>query len=241
MTHALFRDDPYLRQAMAHVVAVTEDGGIVLDQTVFYPTGGGQPGDGGSLVWTGGKANIETAVKGFGDEIVLRPADGGDLPAVGEEVTQSLDWNRRHRYMRIHTALHLLSVVVPLPVTGGAISAEKGRLDFNMPEPPGDKEALEARLNELIARDLAVTEDWISDAELAANPGMVKTMSVKPPVGAGRVRLIRIGDSVEQIDLQPCGGTHVSSTAEIGAIRIGKVEKKGAQNRRVNLHLVADG
>jgi misacylated tRNA(Ala) deacylase len=149
-----------------------------------------------------------------------------------------LDWARRYRHMRMHTALHLLSVVIPLPVTGGQIAADRGRLDFDMPDPPGDPAALEARLADLIRRDLAVTEDWITDAELAANPGLVRTMSVRPPTGQGRVRLIRIGDGADQIDLQPCGGTHVARTGEIGRIEIGKIEKKGRQNRRVSIHLV---
>jgi len=139
--------------------------------------------------------------------------------------------------MRVHTALHLLSVAIPLPVSGGAISAEKGRLDFNMPEAPEDKTAIEAALNDLIAQDLEVSETWITDAELDANPALVKTMSVQPPRGAGKVRLVRIGAGDTQVDLQPCGGTHVARTGEIGAIRIGKIEKKGRQNRRVYLHL----
>ncbi|RMD89421.1 MAG: alanyl-tRNA editing protein, partial [Alphaproteobacteria bacterium] len=153
------------------------------------------------------------------------------------EIEMELDWARRHAHMRVHTALHLLSVVIPLPVTGGAIAAGKGRLDFDMPEAPEDREALEAALNALVARDLPVSEAWISDEELAANPGLVKTMSVKPPTGQGRVRLIRIGAGEDQVDLQPCGGTHVARTGEIGPIRLGKIEKKGRQNRRVTIHL----
>ena len=161
----------------------------------------------------------------------------GPRPPVGVEVTQVIDWDRRRSHMRVHTALHLLSVMIPRPVTGGQISEGKGRLDFDMPEAPEDKEALEAGLNDLIARDLAVTEDWITDAELDANPGLVKTMSVAPPRGAGRVRLVRIGAGEAQVDLQPCGGTHVARTGEIGPVRLGKIEKKGRQNRRVYLHL----
>lgn len=156
---------------------------------------------------------------------------------MGTKVTQTLDWERRYRHMRIHTALHLLSVVIPLPVTGGSISAEKGRLDFDMPEAPEDKDALIETLNTLIERDLPVNDAWITDEELAANPGLVKTMSVTPPIGSGRVRLVRIGEGAQQIDLQPCGGTHVARTSEIGRVRIGKIEKKGRQNRRVNLFL----
>ncbi|MEC7964205.1 MAG: alanyl-tRNA editing protein [Pseudomonadota bacterium] len=237
MTHPLFRDDAYLREAEAKVVALTPEGGIVLDQSVFYPTGGGQPGDSGQLSWDGSEMVIATTVKGEDGAIVLVPAEPGALPPVGTEVRQSLDWNRRHRHMRVHTALHLLSVVIPLPVSGGSIGADKGRLDFDMPEAPEDKEALAEALNALIDRDLEVSEDWISDEELQANPGLVKTMSVMPPMGQGRVRLVRIGSGDDQVDLQPCGGTHVARTSEIGRIRLGKVEKKGKQNRRVYLHL----
>jgi misacylated tRNA(Ala) deacylase len=157
------------------------------------------------------------------------------LPPVGTVVHQVLDWDRRHRLMRVHTALHLLSVVIPLPVTGGQIGADRGRLDFDMPEPPEDIEALNEALNVFIDADLPVTESWITDAELMANPGLVKTMSVAPPVGQGRVRLVKIGE----IDLQPCGGTHVARTGEIGRVAIGKIEKKGRQNRRVSLTLDA--
>ena len=238
MTELLYRDDPYLAEAAARVVAHTPEGGVVLDQTTFYPTGGGQPGDSGRLEWDGGQTHIATTVHGEGAVIVLVPAAGSDpLPQPGTPVTQRLDWNRRHRLMCMHTGLHLLSVVVPLPVTGGAVGAEKSRLDFDMPEAPEDRDAIEARLNDLVARDLPVTEEWITDAELAANPGLVKTMSVAPPAGQGRVRLIRIGQGETGVDLQPCGGTHVARTGEIGALRLGKIEKKGRRNRRVYLHL----
>ncbi len=236
MTELLFRD-AYLRSCDTEVVAVTDAGGIVPAASVFYATGGGQPGDRGVLSWDGGQANVRTTVKAEGG-LALMLEDGAVVPSVGTKITMDLDWDQRHRFMRIHTALHLLSVVIPLPVTGGAIGAEKGRLDFNMPEAIADKDALERQLNEIIARDLAVTEDWITDAELAANPGLVKTMSVAPPSGQGRVRLVRIGQGPEQVDLQPCGGTHVARTSEIGEVRLGKVENKGRQNRRVNLHLV---
>ncbi|MEM7189305.1 MAG: alanyl-tRNA editing protein [Pseudomonadota bacterium] len=237
MTQPLFRQDAALRDCAATVTAINDRGGIVLDRTVFYPTGGGQPGDSGMLSWEGGSCTIATAVKGeTPDEVVHVPEEGADLPPAGATVTATLDWDRRHRHMRVHTALHLLSVVIPLPVTGGSISAEKGRLDFDMPEAPEDKEALQAELNALIAADHPVTDEWITDEELAAKPEMVKTMSVKPPMGAGHVRLVRIGGD-DPVDLQPCGGTHVTSTSEIGPVRLGKVEKKGKQNRRVSLHL----
>lgn len=236
-TEPLYRAAPYLRDTTARVLGLTAEGGIICDSSIFYPTGGGQPGDAGRLVWQDGALEIATAVKAEGGAVILIPAEPAPMPVPGTAVTQHLDWERRHRHMRVHTALHLLSVVIPLPVTGGQIGTEKGRLDFDMPEPPADMAALEAALNLLIARDLTVSETWISDAELAANPGLVKTMSVAPPVGQGRVRLIRIGTEDEQIDLQPCGGTHVASTAEIGRVVLGKVEKKGRQNRRVSLLL----
>ncbi len=237
MTELLFREDAYLTESEAVVSGLTDRGGIVLDRSAFYPTSGGQAGDSGRIVVGGAEIDIATTVKGEDGEVVLVPAEGAALPDVGATVEQTIDWEARHRKMRIHTALHLLSVVIPLPVTGGSITDLKGRLDFNMPEAIEDKQAVEDALNDLIARDYAVTESWITDAELEANPGLVKTMSVMPPTGTGRVRLVRIGSESEQIDLQPCGGTHVRSTGEIGKIRLGKVEKKGKQNRRVNLFL----
>lgn len=237
MTELLFRDDAYLAECAARVTALTPEGGIVTDRTVFYPTGGGQPGDSGRITWAGGSLTIATAVKVEGGGVALVPAEPRALPEPGTPVQLALDWDRRHRHMRIHTALHLLSVVIPLPVTGGQIGAERGRLDFDMPDPPSDLAALEEALNRLIGRDLAVSESWISDEELLANPGLVKTMSVRPPMGQGRVRLVRIGEGSQQVDLQPCGGTHVARTAEIGRVSIGKVEKKGRQNRRVTIEL----
>jgi misacylated tRNA(Ala) deacylase len=237
MTEPLFRADAYLRETDSTVVAHTPEGGIVVDASVFYATGGGQPGDSGFVEWAGGRMAIATAVKVEGGAIALVPAEASALPPVGSALRQSLDWDRRHLHMRIHTALHLLSVVIPLPVTGGQIGAGKGRLDFDMPEVPADVPAIEAALNALIARDLTISDAWITDDELLANTGMVKTMSVMPPMGQGRVRLVRIGDATTQIDLQPCGGTHVARTAEIGRVEIGKIEKKGKQNRRVSLIL----
>lgn len=233
MTELLFRDDAYLAECDALVTGHTPEGGIIVDRTVFYPTGGGQPGDSGRIEWEGGALAIATAVKVEGGAVALVPAEPRPMPPVGAPVHLVLDWTRRHRHMRVHTALHLLSVVIPLPVTGGQIGVDRGRLDFDMPDPPGDMAAVEAALNRLIDRDLAVTQEWITDAELAANPGLVKTMSVQPPVGQGRVRLIRIG----QIDLQPCGGTHVARTGEIGRVEMGKIEKKGRVNRRVTISL----
>jgi len=237
MTRPLFRDDAYLREAEARVSGHTAEGGIVLDASVFYPTGGGQPGDSGRIAWDGGAMQIATAIKGTSEAIVLVPAQPLPLPPVGAVLHQQIDWDRRHRHMRMHTALHLLSVVLPLPVTGGQVGAGKGRLDFLMPEPPADRQAIEDALNALIDRDLVVLESWISEAELDASPGLVKTMSVQPPRGVGRIRLIAIGRGADQVDLQPCGGTHVARTAEIGRVRLGKIENKGRENRRVNIHL----
>ena len=223
-TLPLFRDDSTMRSCQASVVAV--DGThVTLDQTVFYPAGGGQPGDTGTL----GAAKVLDTIKGDSETIVH--VCEGTLPNVGDNVMAALDWDRRYTMMRMHTALHLLSVAIPLPVTGGSIGVEKSRLDFDMPDAPEDKQAIEDALNAMIADDHPVTTEWITDAGLEANPGLVKTMSVQPPKGQGRVRLVRIGG----VDLQPCGGTHVTSTAEIGKVRLGKIEKKGKQNRRVSL------
>ena len=237
MTEPLFLTDPYRKTAPGVVTGVTSEGGIILDASLFYARGGGQPGDSGMLHWEGGRIPIATAVKGEGAQLVLVPAEPAAMPPVGAEVEQQLDWDRRYGHMRVHTALHLLSVVIPLPVTGGAIGAEKGRLDFDMPEAPEDKMVLQGKLNSLIDRDLPVGETWITDGELAANPSLVKTMSVQPPKGAGRVRLVRIGEGETQVDLQPCGGTHVARTGEIGTVTIGKIENKGRQNRRVTVVL----
>lgn len=237
MTHMLFRDDPYMRDAQADVIAHTAEGGVVLDATVFYPTGGGQPGDSGWLEWSNGRLPIATAVKGEGSRVVLVPSEPVALPPVGTHLMQHLDWDRRHKHMRVHTALHLLSVAVPFAVTGGSISASYGRLDFNMPDAPEDREALEQALNDFVERDARVSDGWITAAELEAAPQLVKTMAVKPPRGAGDIRLVRIGEETDWIDLQPCGGTHVARTGEIGALRLGRIEKKGRMNRRIYLHL----
>lgn len=237
MTQFVFRDDSYVKSLPAQVVEITPEGGVVLDRTIFYATSGGQPGDIGSLVRADGSTiAIASTIHPDGDKtrIAHVPAEGQPLPAVGEAVTAEIDWDRRYRLMRMHTALHLLSVVFAFPVTGGSIGAEKGRLDFLMPEIPSDIESLEAKLNGLVEAAHAVTNEWISDEEMAAKADMIKTMKVKPPMGQGRVRLVRIGD----VDLQPCGGTHVANTREIGALKIGKIENKGKENRRVNLTFV---
>jgi misacylated tRNA(Ala) deacylase len=236
-TELLFRQDPYLQDAQAKVRHINERGGIVLDRTQFYATGGGQPGDIGTLIRENGTAlPIMTAV--WDDEakteIAHVAAEGSALPVAGEAVGLSLHWPTRYGRMRIHTALHLLSVALPYPVTGGSIGDSEGRLDFDIPDAGLDKDEITARLMEMVRADAAVSERWITDAELDANPGLVKTMSVKPPRGSGRVRLVEI----EGLDLQPCGGTHVRRTGEIGAVAVTQIEKKGKQNRRVRIALV---
>lgn len=236
MTALLFRDDAYQTAADCRIIGHTAEGGLILDQSLFYPTGGGQPGDSGVLDWSGGRMTVATAIKVDGG-VALIPAEPVPMPPVGAPARQMIDWSRRYRHMRMHTALHLLSVVIPLPVTGGQIGADRGRLDFDMADPPGDMAALAGVLNSLIARDYTVTDDWITDAELAANPGLIKTLTVRPPTGQGKVRLVRIGTETEQLDLQPCGGTHVRKTGEVGRVTIDKVEKKGRQNRRVSISL----
>jgi len=236
MTELVFRDDAYARSCSARVTAADERG-IRLDRTVFYPNGGGQPGDTGMLRLPSGEmiAIVDT-IKGAGPgEVIHVPAPGSPLPAVGTEVTAEIDWNRRYRLMRMHTCLHLLCAVVPGAVTGGQVSDGRGRLDFDVPGSSLDKEALAAQLNALIAAGHDVTPRWIADEELQARPELVRTMSVKPPVGAGRVRLMEIAGPDAPIDLQPCGGTHIRNTAEIGPVVIGKIENKGRQNRRINI------
>jgi len=234
-TELLFRANAYERECAATVTAVNERGGILLDRTVFYAQGGGQPGDKGTIEIGGRGIAIATTVYDQSDKslVVHVPAEGEAPPPVGATATARLDWATRFPRMRIHTALHLLSCVLPYPVTGGAIGEGEGRLDFDIPEAGLDKDELTAKLMELVAKDAKVGERWISDDELLANPGLVKTMSVKPPIGSGRVRLVEI----EGIDLQPCGGTHVASTSEIGAVRVSAIEKKGKQNRRVRIAL----
>lgn len=233
----LFREDAYARQAEGTVVRHTDEGGVVLDRSLFYPTSGGQPGDSGRIVWEGQELSVATAIKGDHQEIVLVPAEMKPLPPVGARITQTIDWDRRHKHMRVHTALHLLSVVLPFGVTGGQISIGHGRLDFDMPEVPQNRDALQEALNDFVTQDLRVTAGMITAQELDANPQLIKTMAVKPPRSGGEIRMVRIGEEEGWIDLQPCGGTHVARTGEIGALRLGKFENKGRSNRRVYLHL----
>jgi misacylated tRNA(Ala) deacylase len=233
-TDCLFREDSYLKECEARVTAVTEQGGIVLDRTVFYANSGGQPGDTGALVAPDGRRiPIENAV--FADaaksEIAHVPAPGSPTLAIGDSVRAEIDWDKRYARMRMHTALHLLTAALPYAVTGGSVGVEEGRLDFDIPDAGLDKDAISAKLAEMIAANAAVTSRWTSDAELEANAGLVKTMSVKPPMGTGQVRLIEI----EGLDLQPCGGTHVRNTSEIDAVRVTQIEKKGKLNRRVRI------
>ncbi len=240
MTELLFRTDAYARDCAVKVLGVNERGGIILDRTVFYAAAGGQPGDTGRLE-VDGLAPIEIAATVYDADkstIVHVPA----VPAVALRAGQGgrlvLAWDTRHRHMRMHTALHLMCALVKFPVTGGQIGAEDSRLDFDIAEAAAvDKDELTAGLNRLIEADHPVTERWISDAELEANPGLVRTMSVQPPKGSGRVRLVVIGHD-GAIDLQPCGGTHVRQTAEIGRVAVSKIEKKGKLNRRIRLALV---
>ncbi len=231
MTEEIFRSDAYAKNCEATVTAV-DGSGIVLDRTVFYPKGGGQPGDTGTLTAADGRVAAVVATVGVGDDILHVPADDAPVLAVGEAVTAAIDWQRRHRLMRMHTCLHLLCAAIDGGVTGGAVGEAKSRLDFDLPDTSLDKVAITAQLNRLIEEDHLVSARWISSDELAANPDLVRTMSVKPPTGSGRVRVLE----VEGVDLQPCGGTHVARTGEIGRVRVGKIENKGRHNRRVNVH-----
>ncbi|MBK81977.1 MAG: Ala-tRNA(Pro) hydrolase [Gammaproteobacteria bacterium] len=233
MTRRLYEEDAYRRGCEATVLAADE-AGVVLDQTVFYAMGGGQPGDTGVLRWgDGAELVVVDTRKGDGDAIVHVAAEGSPLPPPGTTVQAVIDWDRRHRHMRMHTCLHLLCAVVGAPVTGGNLTAEKGRLDFDLPESTVDKASLTEALNALIARDSETAVQWITDEELDARPELVKTLSVAPPRGAGRVRLLSIPD----VDLQPCGGTHVARTGEIGRVRVTKIEKKSRLNRRIAVEL----
>jgi misacylated tRNA(Ala) deacylase len=230
LSKELFREDSYLRTCSA-TVTLADGNTVCVDQTIFYPLGGGQPGDTGSMVWDKGSARIvDTRNSPEGIRHVLE--EGVKLPPTGESVELELDWERRYIHMRMHTAMHLLGSILKYGVTGGNISVAKSRLDFDM-EDTVDKEAVSAALHDLIAANYDVSCRWISESELDANPELVRTMSVQPPRGRGDIRLL----DIHGVDLQPCGGTHVRSTAEVGAVRIGKVEKKGRRNRRVNIHL----
>jgi len=231
VTEQLFREDSYLRECDAVVVAIDDDA-IVLDRTVFYPMGGGQAADTGTIHWEGGSATVIDTRYGDGGAIRHIVEENAARPQAGDQVRASIDWDRRYRHMRMHTALHLLGSILKYGVTGGNISAEKSRLDFDM-EDTIDKEEVATALKKLVEENHSISCRWITDEELEAQPDLVRTMSVQPPKGAGKVRLL----DIEGVDLQPCGGTHLKSTGEVGQVRIGKVEKKGRRNRRVNIHL----
>lgn len=235
-TEALFRQDAYLTSTPATVIAINDLGGIVLDRTVFYATSGGQPGDSGFLERAdGSRIAIATTVTGeTKSDIIHVRAEGEVLPEIGETVTAVIDWERRLKLMRMHTACHLLSVVCPFPITGAAVSEDDSRVDFDIPDASVTREEVTERLMELVRADHPVFTTWITDEELAANPGLVKSKNVRPPVGAGRIQLVGIGEG-SSVDSQPCGGTHVASTAEVGDIHIGKIEKKGRENRRFRI------
>ncbi len=235
-TEELFRDDSYLKTCTAKVVGVGRGAsgrGVELDRTVFYPTGGGQPGDGGVLALEDGREIIITeAVKDKLTGAIFHIAEeGAVMPGVGEAVSATIDWEQRHKLMRMHTFMHILSALVDGGITGCQAGVAKSRVDFNLPESP-DKEKLNAEINRIISENHSVGNSWISDDELDSNPELVRSLSVAPPRGGGRIRVINI----DGVDLQPCGGTHVKSTAEIGPVRIGKIENKGKQNRRINIH-----
>lgn len=227
MLEELFRQDAYLKEADALVTAV-EERGVRLDRSIFYPTGGGQPGDTGALRWDGGEAKVVDTIKADGNDVLHILASEAPRPAPGVAVHAVLDWDRRYRHMRMHTALHVMSAVIKGNVTGGQVGADKSRLDFNLEGEVPTKEWVTEEINKLLAVDHLVAAQWITDEELATRPELVKTMSVRPPMGAGRVRLL----SIEDMDLQACGGTHVARTAEIGRVECIKIENKGKMNRR---------
>lgn len=235
-TKKLFQDDAYLTQAEAEVVAVTETGGIILDQTVFYATSGGQPGDSGVLK-RGDGVLIPIAITVTGtdkSEIVHQPEEGAPSITVGDKVTMEIDWQRRLKLMRMHTACHILSIVCPFPITGAAVGEDESRVDFASPDALYTKELVTEKMMELINGNHPIRINWITDEELLANPGLVKSKNVRPPVGTGHIRLVEIGENAS-LDSQPCGGTHVSMTSEIGVLHIGKVENKGKENRRFRI------
>lgn len=239
-TEPLFREDAYLRETQAKVLGINDRGGIILDRTIFYATSGGQPGDTG-LFLRGDGSEIAVAGTITGetkDEIIHLPEAGAALPEIGEELLIRIDWERRFRLMCMHTACHLLTVICPYPITGASVGEEDSRVDFDLPEAAIGKEEASERLMELVTADHPVFTRWISEEELAANPGLVKSKNVRPPSGTGKIRLVCIGEDAV-IDSQPCGGTHVARTGEIGPIHIGKIEKKGRENRRFRIRFGA--
>jgi misacylated tRNA(Ala) deacylase len=238
-TQSLFYETPYLREAEGIVLGRTHEGGLIMDRTIFYPAGGGQPGDSGRLVWAGGDITIATTIRGEGGAPILLPAEPAPLPPLGIKLRQIIDWDRRHRLMRVHTALHLLSVVMPYRVLDGQIGGLKGRLDFQIAEFKDDLPSIENALNRLIGLGLDVTTRWVTAAELNARPDLIKPIYARPKVVSGHspVRIVHIGAAEAPIDLQPCGGTHVANTSEIGQVRLGKAENMGGDTQRISLSL----
>lgn len=239
-TDALFREDAYLSTVEAVVVAVNEAGGIILDQTNFYATSGGQPGDTGYFERSDG-SQIAIAATITGEtksEIIHLPADNQPAPHIGEKLVLHIDWDRRYKLMRMHTACHLLSVVCPFPITGAAVGEDESRVDFDLPDASYTKELVTEKMMALVAQNAPISIRWITDEELLANPDQVKSKNVRPPIGSGRIRLVVIGED-GAVDSQPCGGTHVSETQEVGTIHIGKIEKKGKENRRFRIRFGA--
>ncbi|MGO4565513.1 alanyl-tRNA editing protein [Rhizobium sp. 2YAF20] len=241
LVNALYRDDFYLSTAEAVVTAIHEDGGIELDQTCFYATSGGQPGDTGFLERSdGSKIALGQTRHGMTKDIIVHvPLEGEVQPLAGEKLVLHIDWQRRYKLMRMHTACHLLSVVCPYPITGAAVGVDDSRVDFDMSETI-DKDEVTAKMMALVHENHPVYLQWITDEELAANPGLVKSKNVRPPVGLGRVSLVCIGEN-SAVDSQPCGGTHVSETQEVGSIYIAKIEKKGKENRRFRIRFGSPG
>ena len=235
-TEVLFRDDSYLREADARVVRINDRGGIILDRTIFYATSGGQPGDTGFLERADGtRIAVAGTITGESKEEILHIPAAGTAPLqAGEALKLLIDWERRYRLMRMHTACHLLTVVCPFPITGAAVAEDDSRVDFDIPDAGFTKEDGTRALNDLVAANHPVFTRWITDEELAANPGLVKSKNVRPPAGTGRIRLVCIGGNAI-VDSQPCGGTHVQRTSEVGEIHIGKIEKKGRENRRFRI------
>lgn len=235
-TQALFRDDSYLSTAEGVVVAINAAGGIIVDQTNFYATSGGQPGDTGYFERSDG-ARIDIAATITGEtknEIIHLPAEGQPVPDIGETLTLHINWDRRYKLMRMHTACHLLSVVCPFPITGASVGEDESRVDFDLPDQSFTKETVTEKLMELVRDNAEISIQWITDEQLLANPEQIKSKNVRPPVGSGRIRLVVIGEG-GAVDSQPCGGTHVAQTQEVGAIHIGKIEKKGKENRRFRI------
>lgn len=235
-TEALFRDDQYLKTTEAVVLGINDRGGIILDRTIFYATSGGQPGDTGRMLRADGTSiAIATTVTGqTKDDIIHVPAEGSVLPEVGETLRLEIDWERRYKLMRMHTACHLLSVVCPFPITGAAVGEEESRVDLDLPDPSYTREMVTEKIMELVRGSHPVFTQWITDEELQAKPTLIKSKNVRPPMGTGRIRLVCIGED-SSVDSQPCGGTHVANTSEVGEIHVGKIEKKGRENRRFRL------